>query len=264
MTLVVAGLVVVVLLLSVLVAGLLRSHASILRQLHELGAGVGQDPGLPAATQGRPRTDGSVPAPSEVPDGRRAVDVIGTGPRGEALAIRTLDVAHDTLLVFLSTGCTACATFWSGLASPRLPTNVRPVIVTRDAQQESPSQVLESAPPDATVVMSSRTWDELRVPGSPFVIHVHGPTGRVVGEGTAGSWEQALELFLRAGGDDALAGRKAGGDTRRELALDRVLLEAGIAPGDPSLYGAGDGEETMDGPARDDRVTRSPSSDEVA
>ncbi len=38
-----------VLLLGVLVAGLLRSHADILRSLHELGVGVG-DPALIAAT----------------------------------------------------------------------------------------------------------------------------------------------------------------------------------------------------------------------
>ncbi len=243
MTVVVAALVVVVLLLSVLVAGLLRSHATILRQLHELGAGVDdpsgrrQDPGVPATAGNRPRTDGTVPAPaSDVPDGRRAVDVVGTGPRGEAIAIRTMDVDHDTLLVFLSSGCTTCAGFWTDLADPDLPDGTRLVIVTRDPTEELPSAVLDLAPAGATVAMSAAAWDDLRVPGSPFVVHVHGPSGRVIGEGTAASLDQVLELFLRAGGDQRIGGRKAGADSRRERDLDRVLLEAGITPGDPSLY----------------------------
>lgn len=249
MTVVVAGLVVVVVLLSLLVAGLLRSHATILRQLHELGGAdrTGPDPGLPTIPVDRPRTDGTVPAPqADLPDGRRAVDVVGTGPRGESIAVRTLDVAHDTVLVFLSTGCTTCATFWSDLASPGLPHGTRLVIVTRDAAEELPERVRELAPPDATVAMSSETWERLTVPGSPFVVHVHGPSGRVIGEGTAASWDQVLELFLRADGDQGIAHRKAGADTRRERTLDRVLLEAGIAPGDPSLYGESDSPPTAD------------------
>lgn len=249
MTVVVAGLVVVVVLLSLLVAGLLRSHATILRQLHELGAGgadrTGPDPAMPTVPPDRPRTDGTVPAPqTDLPDGRRAVDVVGTGPRGESIAVRTLDVAHDTVLVFLSTGCTTCATFWSDLAAPGLPEGTRLVVVTRDASEELPERVRELAPPDVTVAMSSPTWEQLAVPGSPFVVHVHGPSGRVVGEGTAASWEQVLELFLRADGDQGRTRRKAGADARRERSLDRVLLDAGIAPGDPSLYGESDGAPT--------------------
>lgn len=249
MTVAVVVLAIVVTLLTVLVAGLLRSHAEILRQLHDLGAGVGEgattsgrpDPGVPATEGNRPRTDGRVPAPTAgVPDGRRAVDIVGTGPRGESLAIRTVDVEHDTVLVFLSSGCTTCSTFWSDLQDPDLPPGTRLVIVTRDPEEELPAAVLELAPTGATVAMSTRTWDDLRVPGSPFVVHVHGPSGRVIGEGTAASWEQVLELFLRAAGDGRLSGGKAGADARRERDLDRVLLQAGIAPGDPSLYPAGE------------------------
>lgn len=248
MTVVVVVLAIVVALLTVLVAGLLRSHADILRQLHDLGAGVGEgatsagpDPGVPATESNRPRTDGRVPPPAPgVPDGRRAVDILGTGPRGESIAIRTVEVEHDTVLVFLSTGCTTCSTFWSDLQNPDLPSGTRLVIVTRDPDEELPASVLDLAPVGATVAMSTRAWDDLRVPGSPFVVHVHGPSGRVIGEGTAASWEQVLELFLRAGGDQRLGGGKASADARRERDLDRVLLQAGIAPGDPSLYPAGD------------------------
>ncbi len=246
MTVVVVILAIVVVLLAVLVAGLLRSHAEILRQLHDLGAGMGggatapgPDPGVPATEVNRPRTDGRVPAPaSGVPDGRRAVDIVGTGPRGESLAIRTIEVEHDTVLVFLSTGCTTCSTFWSDLQDPELPAGTRLVIVTRNPDEELPATVLDLAPAGSTVAMSTQAWDDLRVPGSPFVVHVHGPSGRVIGEGTAASWDQVLELFLRAGGDQRLGGGKASADARRERELDRVLLEAGIAPGDPSLYPA--------------------------
>lgn len=238
MTVVIAGLVVVVVLLTVLVAGLLRSHATILRQLHALGAGVDQDPGVRATTSTRPRTDGTVPSPHPTSvDGRRAADVVGVGPGGEAMAVRVLDVAQDTVLVFLSTGCSTCTGFWSEVSEDDLPPGTRLVILTRDPSEESPSAILELAPPSATVVMSSDAWDALQVPGSPFVVHVHGSSGRVVGEGTAASWRQVLDLFFRAGGDAALDTHKAGADAHRERDLDRILLEAGLAPGDPSLYG---------------------------
>lgn len=254
MTVVVAALVVVVLLLSVLVAGLLRSHATILRRLHELGAGTDRDPGVAVAARQAsatasgpvvPRTDGTVPAPdADVPDGRMAADITGTGPRGEAMAIRVVEVAHDTLLVFLSSGCTTCLGFWDDLARSPLPGGTRLVVVTRGAEQESPSAVAELAPDGVTVVMSSRAWDELRVPGSPFVVLVDGPSGHVVGEGTAASLEQVLDLFLRADADGTHVagsnghGGKAAADRRREEELDRLLMTSGLAPGDPSLYAA--------------------------
>ena len=249
---IVGALVLIVLLLSVLVAGLLRSHATILRRLHQLGAGIDIDPGAAAVDPGAPtagtggaapgrvvpRTDGTVPAPdATVPDGRMAVDVSGVGPRGEAIATRVVGVSHDTLLVFLSSGCTSCLAFWNDLGTRPLPLGTRLIVVTRGPEHESPAAVQELAPTGVTVIMSTPAHDDLRVPGSPFVVLVDGPSGRVVGEGTATSYEQVLALFLRAG-DDASSepGGKAAADRRREAKLDRLLLDAGIAPGDPSLY----------------------------
>ena len=238
MSVVDAGLIVVVLILSVLVVGLLRSHASILRRLHELGAGVEADPGVPVTNTTLPLAGAAPRAPREgVRDGRPAVDVSGTTPDGEAVAIRVLGAEHDTLLVFLSSGCGTCGAFWEDLRDPRLPSGIRLVVITRGVAEESPSAVVELAPSNVTVVMSSEVWEQLEVPGSPFVIHVDGPSGRVVGEGTAASWEQVLDLFLRAAGDEGSRASKAGADRRREQQLDRILLDAGIAPGDPSLYG---------------------------
>ncbi len=61
----------VVLLLGILVAGLLRSHADILRSLHELGVGVGDPTGSPptAAPPLAPRSPSPRrgPAPLWVP-----------------------------------------------------------------------------------------------------------------------------------------------------------------------------------------------------
>lgn len=257
MTAVVAALVVVVSLLSILVAGLLRSHATILRRLHDLDGGADLDPGVsvragaplnaapgrstgaPRTTRVVPRTDGTVPAPDpNVPDGRLAADIAGTDPDGDAVGVRVVEVEHDTVVVFLSSGCGSCRSFWEDLATPRLPPGTRLIVVTRGADGESPSAIRELAPPGATVIMSSQVWDDFRVPGSPFVVLVDGPSGRIVGEGTAASWGQVLELFLQAGGDQASG--KASADRRREQELDRLLLSSGIAPGDPSLYGTSD------------------------
>ena len=259
MTVIVAALVIVVVLLSVLVAGLLRSHGAILRRLEELGAGLDVDPGAPAnvpaarrtgagAATGanaaglvrtRPRTDGSVPEPpADVADGRPAADVVGTGPRGESVAVRVVGVEHDTLLVFLSTGCGSCAGFWEAIGRTEVPDGTRVVVVTRGPREESPAAIAELAAPGVPVVMDSGAWDTLAVPGSPYIIQVDGPSGRVVGEGTAASFAQVLALFLRADGDARhAAGGKARADERRERDLDRILLDAGIAPGDPSLHG---------------------------
>ena len=241
MSVVVAVLVVVVVLLSVLVAGLLRSHGAILRRLDELGAGLEADPGAPIGSRVVPRTDGSVPSPpSDVPDGRPAVDLAGQGPRGESMVVRVVEVPHDTLVVFLSTGCGTCAGFWDEIAATReqVPDHTRVVVVTRGPEEESPSAVAELAPTGVPVLMSSAAFEQLQVPGSPYIVQVDGPSGRVVGEGTAGSFAQVIALFLRSDGDARhAAGGKARADERRERHLDRILLEAGVGPGHPSLYG---------------------------
>src|SRR5271163_704216 len=71
----------VVLLLGILVAGLLRSHADILRSLHELGAGVGDPSTAPAATPVDLTTPASAPVLGAAPA------VAGVTPAGDARAI---------------------------------------------------------------------------------------------------------------------------------------------------------------------------------
>ena len=135
----------VVLLLGVLVAGLLRSHADILKSLHDLGAGVG-DPSVSRSDEHGHQGDLNPsahavavpfrlgpPLPGER-DSVSAPTISGVTPHGDALAM-TL-TGHDTLtlVAFLSSGCTTCAGFWEALQRPYelgLPEDIRLLVVTK-------------------------------------------------------------------------------------------------------------------------------------
>ena len=217
---------VVLILLVVLVAGLLRSHAEILRRLHALGAGLDADAptsdlaAMPVELRARV-TESFAPA----------ADVAGAGLRDDALHVSVVGTRHRTLLAFLSSGCLTCQTFWTAFADqPRLelPDDIRLVVVTKDASEESASALRKVAPANVSVVMSSAAWTDYRVPGSPYFVLVDGAEGRVTGEGTGAHWDQVKNL-LRQAADDA-------GDDSREGRIDRELLQHGIEPGDPSLY----------------------------
>src|SRR5579872_5451112 len=92
----------VVLLLGILVAGLLRSHADILRSLHELGVGVGD----PAATTEQSTARSAAPHVPTWSDAaatlRPAPTVAGVTPAGDARAIAVDNSDGFTLLAFLS------------------------------------------------------------------------------------------------------------------------------------------------------------------
>lgn len=221
---------VVLVLLVVLVAGLLRSHAEILRRLHELGAGLDPDAAgtgvvsMPVELRAR-AADSFAPVS----------DLDGAGLRDDALHVAVVGTRHRTLLAFLSSGCLTCRTFWTAFADPAglgLPDDVRLVVVTKDAAEESVAALRSVAPPGLAVVMSSAAWTDYRVPGSPYFVFVDGVQSRVTGEGTGAHWDQVRNL-LRQATDDA-------GDDSREARIDRELLEHGIEPGDPSLYRTAD------------------------
>ena len=243
MTIVVVLLTVVVALLVLLVAGLLRSHAAILRRLHELGAGVGQigedSSGDASASLSTPASP--LPQPPAVTEGRPAADITGNGPHGEAQAVRVVGVRHDTVLAFLSSGCATCHLFWEDFRDVQLPGDTRLVVVTKGEEAESPVAIADVAPPGITVVMSTAAWAQYEVPGSPYVIHVDGESGRVRGEGTGPNWEQVRNMLVLGAGDlDARRSSKAAADAQREREADEVLLAAGIRPGDPTLYANAD------------------------
>jgi len=244
----------VVLLLAVLVAGLLRSHADILKALHDLGAGVG-DPAADRAHDpgGHGTPVGAVPVPLTMGpplaadrDSTSAPTLAGVTPHGDALAVAPATGSGLTLLAFLSTGCASCAGFWESFRRPAslgLATGTRLVVVTKGPDREIPREVADLAAPGLSVLMSSEAWTDYEVPGSPFFVLVDGAAGRRVGEGVANHFSQVAELVRRADIDaaafavDAGPGRDVGLDgPARESANDRELRDAGVAPGDPSLY----------------------------
>lgn len=196
---------VVILLLLVLVAGLLKSHAEILRELHRLG-------GRPEGEIGPRgvRVTGLGQAP--------LTEITGSDPSGNE---RTVSLTHgrgETLIAFLSTGCAACQVFWQTLSEkPEMPTpSTRPVIITKGSEAESPGRVRKLAPAGVPLVMSSDAWDAFKVPLTPFFMLVGGE-GQVLGEGSAMSWDQLLGLLERSRAD----------------AEEPV---AAISPDDPTLY----------------------------
>jgi len=232
----------VVLVLGVLVAGLLRSHADILRSLHELGVGVGDPSGAPPPAVAAPVT---LTTPPASPPLGAAPSIAGLTPTGDARAIAVDNSDDLTLLGFLSSGCTGCAAFWDALQNPghlQLPDRTRVVIVTKGPDREVPSEVRARTTGHIPVVMSTDAWVDYQVPGSPFFVLVDGATGRKVGQGVASHVEQLAELVRRAEHDRGHAGGDRGrgdgslGGPAREAAADEVLTAAGILPGDPSLY----------------------------
>ena len=112
---------VVLALLAVLVVGLLRSHAEILRRLHDLGADVYGDDTRSEPQAGPPmRTQAGVAEPRPTTTTTTpAFDVIGTTPAGSAVVVSVVDRPHTTLLAFLSSGCLTCGNFWSAFRRRR-------------------------------------------------------------------------------------------------------------------------------------------------
>jgi hypothetical protein len=252
------GLVIAV--LGVLVVGLLRSHAEILRRLHELGAGVYDEEGDGATANGdgvtstielteRPniRTRDGVAEPREVA-AVGGYDVSGVTPTGNGKAVGVVGAEHSTLLAFLSSGCGTCGDFWRAFARGEadvLPgRDTRLVIVTKSPEEESVSAVRELATSEHVTVMSSRAFDDYGVPVSPYFILVDGPSGQVVGEGAAGNWSQVANLLRQAAADAGIAlegetlrsTKRPRAGAEREGRADQDLLAAGIRPGHPSLY----------------------------
>ena len=213
-------------LLAVLVAGLLRSHAEILRRLHELGAGYGEE----AGPGSRRSTGAGVPITLGRPG--VAAAIVGRSPAGDAVSVAPGRPGERTLLLFLSSGCHRCGQWLEALRTGgHEGTGARVVVVGRDADEESPAVLAGLVPPEVTVVLSSRAWDDYHVPGSPYAFHI-GDEGTIIGEGTAATWEQLLSLLVQATSD--AASTRSGPE--REGRADAELAAAGILPGDPSLY----------------------------
>jgi hypothetical protein len=235
---------VVVAVLMVLVIGLLRAHAEVLRRLHELGAGLYDDPTVPAPTPSTARVvdlradlaarvAAGVAAPGDAL-GAGATDVVGVTPKGSAVHVGVAGANRLTLLAFLSSGCMSCDGFWHAFGAGRVPTfggdtAPRLVVVTKGPEDEHVHAVATRAPEGAATVMSSAAWQDYGVPASPYFVLVHGELG-VLGEGSAASYEQLAGLLERAVSDRGFD------DPDNATRVDRELRRAGLHPGHPDLY----------------------------
>lgn len=215
-----------IILLGLLVAGLLRSHAEILRRLHELGAGL-DDSDHDAAPQPLTLSGRLVDVGAEA----AAYDVAGERLDGASVSLSVRGARHDTFLAFLSSSCSTCRPFWDAFAdTPSVPGGARLVVVVED--DDNVGRLRRLAPDDVTVVRSTSAWEEYGVPGWPHFVYVDGPTGRVVGEGTGQTWDRVRDLI-----EHAIGGREVMPDPRDNAErIDRELAAAGIGPGHPSLY----------------------------
>jgi hypothetical protein len=254
-------------LLAVLVLGLLRSHALILRALHELGAGLELEKDAAAnAPQGSTGAPGPVAVqiePGVVPASRtgssRASDVVGQDLRGRPAHLELAGTGSGTtLLAFLTSGCSVCLTFWEELGpDTETPGDARLVVVAKGSGDESPATLERLARPGVEVVASSGAWVDYDIPGSPYFVLVE--DGVVTGEGSATSWTSVRDLLQQAvdessharaaagrtgpGGDPVAVGGAAPGGRDDLSRIDAELAAAGIHPGHESLYEPADPPE---------------------
>lgn len=252
---------VAIVLLGVLVLGLLRSHALILKALHELGAGLELE--KEAGTGVSLATTGGKPGPVPVElesgvvqatrkDSATAHDIVGTDLDRAERHITVTAPGTRTLLAFLTSGCSVCETFWDEFQGPvDVPGDGELHIIAKGSAEESVSS-LRTLAGHRDVVQSSAAWVDYDIPGSPYFVYVE--DGVVTGEGSATTWGQVRGLMAQGVADSEDARAAAGrtgpglliGDAMGEggrdnlSRIDAELLASGVRPGDPSLYRAPD------------------------
>jgi hypothetical protein len=164
------------------------------RARRRLGAGPLRGPGR-RDYRGRPD------APTRQLRDRRRIS--GETLDGEAVAL-SLATGTDTLLAFLSSGCTTCGAFWEAFAEQdvEVPGGARLVVVTKGLDEESGSALVKRAP------RTSRSW-RAAAPGRASASRARRTSstwtapGRIVGEGSAATWPAVATLMGQAHADDA-------------------------------------------------------------
>ena len=196
-----AGLVAVAL-LTLLVIGLLRSYADLVKALHDAGIRIEPSDDSPTPT-------GSF---SHTHNGSQASPVTGSTLEG---GVRSVAVSGGTgllLLAFLSSGCGTCMEFWRVLRSegaiPGLDADV--VAITREPAREEPAKLSELAGDKVQVVMSEETWAAYDPPVTPHFVLIDRSTGSIIGEGSSPNPDSLVALLSRAAADSRTV-------TRREL-----------------------------------------------
>lgn len=220
---------IVIVLLAVLVAGLLRSHGEILRQLNALGVG---EHGEQTSLLPTPQLASNLGSSGL---GAAALTTLsGPTPQGGAVSVALTGSRGYTLLAFLSSTCTACRPFWHDVEHEIDLHGVRTIVVTKDPAEESPSELAHLAPPNVTALMSSDAWDAFKVPTTPYFALIDTTDAKVIGEGSAANWSRVGEMVRRAISDTAHPLHRS--TSARKADVDAELAAAGIEPGDTRLY----------------------------
>lgn len=219
-----------------LMAGILRSHAEILRTLH--AEGIGEDGRSGHRTPDLNLHDGvAAPRTTDTP----GHDIVGVKTDGSSRSISVVGTGHTTLLAFLSTTCSTCQGFWQAFSTTDkldLPgRETRLVVVTKGPAAESESKLRQLAPRHFPLVMSSAAWDQYDVPVSPYFILIDGPSGKIIGEGAAITWDQVISLLTQASDDQAIRSEASSGvnPSTSESQIDADLKASGIEHGHASL-----------------------------
>ncbi len=111
----------------------------------------------------------------------------------------------------------------------------RVLIVTLGESEESPTRAQSLAKSGIDVVMSSTTWKEFEVPGAPYFVLIEPGTNRVVGEGSATTYDSLIEFLTDATNDQRWDLSHTSVDDE-ESRVDADLRRAGLLPGDQRLY----------------------------
>lgn len=247
---IIAGETLILLLMAVLVAGLLRSHAELLVTVKGRAERTERPP---AATSGSMEIDPRLPAVAGDRSAISARPLTGTRLDGTEVTIDLHGRRKDVLLAFLSSGCGTCDAFWAVFHERRFksPAQADVIVVAKDPEMESSSQLMKKAPPKLPLVMSGQAWVDYDVPASPYFVFVDVARQEIAGEGAASTWAQVERLLQDAVADRELAADRPGAQASRlELKLtdshpariaqaDAALIAAGLSPDDPSLWEGG-------------------------
>jgi hypothetical protein len=249
LTYLVVGETILLMIVSLLVIGLLRSHADILQRLHALGHGSAEEqteaegnevgvadeiaPGLVPIPKSTPRQD-SLPA---------LTAVSGLSLELEEITV-PLNLSHAyALLAFLGTGCLSCTDLWRDVEKVHddLPETVNLVVVTKDPGEENVTKLRNVRPHTVPVVMSSELWAQCEIPGSPYFLLVDGRSHTIVAGGSATGWHQVISLLGDSMGELEITEELArvNGAERRRTVLQREddeLAAAGLMPDDSSFF----------------------------